>query len=36
VDAITSKTNMVKESGVAEVQKLVHKREEIAEQVLCL
>lgn len=32
VDAITSKTNMVKESGVAEVQKLVHKREEIAEQ----
>jgi len=27
---------MVKESGVAEVQKLVHKREEIAEQVLCL
>ncbi|KAJ6420707.1 hypothetical protein OIU84_028127 [Salix udensis] len=32
VDAITSKTNMVKESGVAEVQKLVHKSEEIAEQ----
>ncbi|KAJ6289908.1 hypothetical protein OIU78_025764 [Salix suchowensis] len=32
VDAITLKTKMVKESRVAEVQKLVHKREEIAEQ----
>ncbi|KAJ6691079.1 MEMBRALIN/KINETOCHORE PROTEIN NUF2 [Salix koriyanagi] len=32
VDAITSKTNMVRESRVAEVQKLVRKREEIAEQ----
>uniref|UniRef100_A0A6N2MM52 Uncharacterized protein n=1 Tax=Salix viminalis TaxID=40686 RepID=A0A6N2MM52_SALVM len=33
VDAITSKTNMVIESCAAEVQKLVSKREEIAEQV---
>ncbi|KAF2321245.1 hypothetical protein GH714_036159 [Hevea brasiliensis] len=32
VDAITSKTNLVKESGAAKVQELVHKCEEVVEQ----
>uniref|UniRef100_A0A2P2N5T1 Uncharacterized protein n=1 Tax=Rhizophora mucronata TaxID=61149 RepID=A0A2P2N5T1_RHIMU len=32
VDAITSKTNLVKESGAARVQVLLHKSEEIVKQ----